>query len=366
MNRISDFGLWEKARAANTIDSYQKYLAESSNKSFQKEANEQIVKINAMSEWDSIIDTNSIPLLKEYITKYPSSPYINSAQYRYHVLTAESYYESKNDVIALQWSNAAEDYAPLSGIYKAHYNELNEKSEFEKIKKSADIETVRAYLNGLSGDSPYYTEVSNYLALLLGAQLSIWSSEYDMNQALFYAKDKATETKVKAYVDEAKRLQRLRNASIRRTNGLTRFTFGWNLFHADYFDSILSFGSGIRFRIGSWDIDDDYYWRDSSFFSIGHVIDVPVGLRLNFANTGAKSKFYIGCNAILGYQVGEANDYKGDLRSSSIAIEPQIGIAGRYMDFGIYYRKYFNGKSIFYNKLNYSDQKIGLFLTWYM
>ena len=77
----------------------------------------------------------------------------------------------------------------------------------------------------------------------------------------------------------------------------------------------------------------------SSFFSIGHVIDVPVGLRLNFANTGAKSKFYIGCNAILGYQVGEANDYKGDLRSSSIAIEPQIGIAGRYMDFGIYYRK---------------------------
>lgn len=156
--------------------------------------------------------------------------------------------------------------------------------------------------------------------------------------------------------------------------------FGWNTFHFDSLDDIMSVGTRVRFRFGRWsdpvnllfgaeysylmywDGDAGYYWDDSSVFTVAHSIEVPVGLKSNLFNTGRYSKFYIGCNAAFGFNVSEGKYF--NVNKNTLAIETQLGFASKSLDFDVYYKRYMKDKGLFEYTEKY-NQRIGCFLTWF-
>ena len=383
-SRIEDYTLWQKAKEQNTISAYNSYLSQSSILAYKSDAKDAISNIQSEIEWNSCKGSNDEDKLNSFIQTYPTSKYVSQAKYRLNILKGERYYSSNNYTLAYSYLNDANNFQTLTGTPAYHLKAINDNREFESIVASSDVSKVRTYLNTLSTSSPYYEPTSNRLAVLLGSALSTSSSDYSMDEALSYAKDEDTKTTVKRYINKVKAdkayYEHQRKVYARKAWWKNRFMFGWNTFHVDYLDNIMSVGTGVRFRFGRWsdpvnllfgaeysyimyiDGDDDYYWDDETVHTVAHAIEVPVGLRFNLFKTGRYSKFYIGCNASFGFKVAEGDDFY--VNKKTMAIEPQLGFASKSLDFGIYYKRYLKDKGLFEYTDEY-NQRIGCFLTWF-
>ena len=380
--RIEDYGMWQKAKEQHTIEAYNTYLSSSSILAYKDDANEAIETIQAEIEWNNCRNSSDEEKLNRFIQSYPSSSYINQAKYRLNILKGERYYSTNNDTLAYSYLNDANNYQTLSGLPAQHLKAINDKREFDDAISSSDVEKVRKYLNTLSSSSPYYNPTSNRLATLLGASLSVYSSDYSMNEAMSYATDDYTKALVRRYITKVKSVKayynRRRKVAARKAWWKNRFMVGWNLFHWDYLDDIMGVGTGIKFRFGRWsdpvnllfgaeysylmylDSYSDYYGDDSSVQTVTHAVEVPVGLRFNLFKTGTYSKFYIGCNAAFGFNFAEGEYF--EVNKQTLSIEPQFGFASKNLDFGIYYKKYLKDQDLF-EYANEDDQRVGCFLT---
>lgn len=377
--RIEDYNMWTKAKGLNTISAYNSYLSNSSILAYKEDANKAIKQIQAEIEWNNCKNSNDEGKLNAFIQNFPSSPFVDQAKYRLNILKGEKYYSTNNYTLAYSYLNEANNYQILSGFPAQHFKALNDKREYDDIISSSDIEKVKRYLNSLPSSSPYYNTTSNRLAALLGASLSIYSSEYTMNEAMSYAKDDDTKALVKRYINKVKSdkayYEHQRKLAARRAWWKNRFMAGWNVFHLDYLDNIMGVGTGIKFRFGRWndpvnflfgaeysylmyfEDDVDNYWDDSA--TVAHAVEIPVGLRFNLSKTGT-SKFYIGCNAAVGFNFAEGDCFA--INKQTFSIEPQLGFAGKSFDFGIYYKKYLKDQGLFKYTNDY-NQRIGCFFT---
>lgn len=383
--RIEDHNMWKKAKEQNTISAYNTYLSKSTILAYKDDANKAIKNIQAEIEWNNCKDSNDEEKLNAYIIKFPSSSLIDQANYRLNILKGERYYSSNNYTLAYYYLKEANSYQALSGLPAQHYKALNDKRVFEDVILSSDIEKVRRYLDSLSSSNPYYNPTSNRLASLLAASLSIYSSEYNMNEAMSYAKDDDTKSLVKRYINKVKSdkayYKHQRKVAKRKAWWKNRFMAGWNVLHLDCLDDIMGVGTGLKCRFGRWndpvnllfraeysylmylDSDGDYYWDDSSVITVAHAVELPVGLRFNLCKTGTYSKFYIGCNIAFGFNFAEGDYF--DVNKQTLSIEPQFGFASKNLDFGVYYKKYLKNHEVFKNVSGY-DQRIGCFFTWFL
>lgn len=383
-SRIEDYNLWQKAKEQNTITAYNSYLSQSSILAYKDDAKDAITTIQSEIEWNNCKASDDEDRLNSFIQTYSSSKYVSQAKYRLNILKGERYYASNNYSLAYTYLNDANNFQTLTGAPAAHLKAINDYRLYESVISSSDVSKVRNYLNSLSSSSPYYEPTSNRLAILLGSALSTYSSDYSMDEALAYAKDDDTKATVKRYINKVKAdkayYEHQRKVQARKNWWKNRFMFGWNTFHFDYLDDIMSVGTGLRFRFGRWsdpvnllfgaeysylmylDGDADYYWEDSSVFTVAHSIEVPVGLRFNLFKTGRYSKFYIGCNAAFGFKLSEGKYF--NVNKNTLAIEPQLGFASKSLDFGVYYKRYMKDKGLFEYTEKY-NQRIGCFLTWF-
>lgn len=382
---IEDYNMWKKAKEQNTISAYNTYLSNSTILAYKDDVNKAIRNIHAEIEWNNCKNSNDEEKLNAFIKKYPSSSFIDQANYRLNILKGERYFSSNNYTLAYSYLKDANNYQALSGLPAKHYKAINDKREFDDVISSSDVEKVRRYLNTLSTSNPYYNPTSNRLASLLGASLSTYSSEYSMNEAMSYAKDDDTKSLVKRYINKVKSdkayYEHQRKVAARKAWWKNRFMAGWNVFHLDYLDDIMGVGTGLKFRFGRWndpvnllfgaeysylmylDSDADYYWDDSAVLTVAHAVELPVGLRFNLFKTGTYSKFYIGCNAAFGFNFAEG-EYFG-VNKQTLSIEPQFGFASKNLDFGFYYKKYLKNQGVFKYTNGY-DQRIGCFFTWFL
>lgn len=158
--------------------------------------------------------------------------------------------------------------------------------------------------------------------------------------------------------------------------------FGWNTFHLDYMNDVMTLGTGVRFRIGDWsdavnlllgaeysyimnfDSKTDYYQYYQEDSKVTHAIEIPVGLRFNLFRIGDYSKFYIGWNGAFGFNLSDGGDF--DINKRTISLEPQLGFASKHVDFGIYFKFYLKNYKIFTDMGMPHDQRCGCFLTWYI
>lgn len=381
--RIADNKLWQKIKCQNTLSAYQLYLTTSSILAYKSEANEAISILQSNIAWDNCKDSNDEYQLSSFIQKYPSSPNIGQAKYKLNILKGEKYFSSNDYRQAYDYLDEANRLQQLTGIPAQHLNELIEQRKFNSILSNSNIYTVRKYLNSISVNNSYYQPTSNHLALLLGASLTQYSSDESKEEALLYAMDNETKEKVRYYIkkvnEQRKHTEHIRLIRARKAWWKNRFMLGWNTFHIDYLDDICSVGTGIKFRFGRWSDAvnlifgaeyaynmyvkfDEPLWDDESVYTVSHQTEIPVGLRFNLFHVGDNYKFYIGCNANWGFTLSEGENFNVNKRT--FAIDPQIGIAGNNIDFGIYYKKYLGNKLLFQYSKEY-DQRFGCFLTWF-
>ena len=383
--RIEDYNMWKKAKEQNTISAYNSYLSNSSILAYKEDANKAIKNIQAEIEWDNCQNSNDEDKLNAFIQSFPSSSYINQAKYRLNILKGEKYYSTNDYTFAYSYLKDANNFQPLSGLPAQHYKTITEKREFEDAISSTAVEKVREYLNTLSTSNPYYNQTSNRLAALLGASLTTYSSEYFINEALSYAKDNDTKALVKRYINIIKSnrayYEHQRKVAARKAWWKNRFMAGWNVFHWDFSEEFIAIGTGMKCRIGRWndpvnilfgaeyscimynDENEDNDWEDSDIATAAHAIEVPVGLRINLFKAGTYSKIYIGCNAAFGFNIAEGDNV--DVNKQTLSIEPQVGIASKHLDFGIYYKKYLKDQGVVKYTNDY-DQRIGCFFTWFI
>ena len=185
--RLDDYSIWEIAKKRNTIDSYNLYLQKSSVLAYKEDAQVAIKKIKADQAWSICMNTENESLLNDFISTYPESPNIEEARYRLNLLKGERMYRDGFTDMAYFYLSDANLHRTLTGEAAVHYAELKDKKTFNEMLASSDIDKVRGYLNTLSVGSPYYNDISNHLALLLGAKLSAWSAEYNLKSADNYS-----------------------------------------------------------------------------------------------------------------------------------------------------------------------------------
>ena len=400
--RIEDYSLWQKAKEQNTITAYNAYIQNSTIKAYIIDAQTAIEKIQEEQSWNKCKDSENEDLLVEFVGNYPESPNINEAKYRLNLLKGERMYKDGFAETAYLYFNSANSYRTLTGKAAVHYAELKDKNTFKEIQASSDIDKVRKYLNTLSFNSLYYNDTSNHLALLLGAKLNAWSSEYNMNEALSYAKDDYTRSTVKKYINQAKALhrayERQRKARARKAWWKGRVSIGWNIANlgTNSFDSESSelalnhVGTGLRLRLGRYSdiinlifgLDYQCYYfnnRSSSYYNRSFYSDyaddyntnryvhsvVAVGnLRFNLINLFSNAKLYIGCAGL--FSLGEwGGDFPEEsLNKNSVAIEPQIGGQGKKFDLGLYYRTFTDKGGPLEYKVT-DNNHWGFYVTWY-
>ena len=385
-NRIKDFELWNDAKEKNTIEAYNAYLQKSVISAYKGDAQHAIQKIKEERAWNACKNTDNEALLEDFISTYPESSFIEEANYNLNLLKGERLYKEGLSDMAYSYFNNANLYRPLIGDAAAHYAELKEKMTFNEIIASSDVDEVRKYLNTLSFSSPYYNDTSNHLALLLGEKLSAWSSDYSMGEALNYAKDEPTKATVRNYINQAKDLRRAyerqRKARARKEWWSERVSLGWKIANlganvGGNDPSLAHLGTGLRLRFGRYSdfmniilgADYQYYYMKYEKRTSNNEFYIHQGIgganiRFNLFNAFSNAKFYIGCAGHFTFYLSGKDIPDDALNKSPIVIDPQIGIQGRGLDIGIYYRTFTDKNGLF--KYNVVDNNhVGFSITWY-
>lgn len=216
-NCIAEFELWIETRQKNTKDAYQEYLSKSTILGYQDEANDAIRAFEAEGAWNACHNSNSIEKLESYLDTYSGLSHEKEARYELNLLYAEKYYRLHRNNDALSYFKKANDTHVLTGEYLKHYNELQLEDQFNKLKDSNNIGELQNFLKRIPTDSHYYDPISNRIAVVRAQNLTVNSSEMDMDIALNFAKDDVTISQVKERISAVKKLQREMNRAIRKS-----------------------------------------------------------------------------------------------------------------------------------------------------
>jgi hypothetical protein len=214
----------------------------------------------------------------------------------------------------------------------------------------------------------------------------MYAGEGTFNEALYYAKDKATRDVVMAHIDGSKRAyaiyQQQQRAEVRRNNGgtvnfgLELLDFGKNAAFSNRIYNFMYYNVGVSVRLGNYkdfaqleigvklgvyeyDLKDkggnnDYFDSDDEYYKF-HM-PVFARLKINLFSMGS-SKCYISGMAL--YNAVKVKDIE-----SNASWQAGIGAAWRHWDWTIlYYRQDINSE---YSKNGYDDDKmLGCSLTYY-
>lgn len=383
-SRIEDYSLWQKAKEQNTITAYNYYLSQSSILAYKNDAEDAITTIQSEIEWNNCKTSNDEDKINSFIKNNPSSKYVNQAKYRLNILKGERYYASKNYNQAYTYLNEADNFQTLIGAPATHLKMMNETIEYESIMSCSDVSKVKSYLNALSTSSPFYVPTSNKIALLLGSALSMYSSEYSMNEALVYAKDDNTRAAVKRYISKAKadkafyERQRKKNAhkrwwsknfkvgidadfgtNINGDSGADMFYSTGLLLRFGNVDNVFSLVTGLKYRWFRVMPEYDGYYDNGNiewqYFAGG--LNVPLNFRFNVGKIANNSSIYLGLGTEYGFKLFPAKGMDGIVNNNYFSIYPQFGVMWPHFELSCYWKTYTVSPFDKYASSNFNEYK---------
>ena len=282
---IVDFELWNKARQKDTKAAYQNYLDTSTVLGFKNEAESAIVRFETEEAWDECHNSNSIIKLESFMEKYPNSSHVREAEYEVNLLEAAKYYKQNSRSLSLSYYEKANAYRSLTGSHRKCYDELLQEATYERLMDSDDLDDMQRFLRQLSLDSPYYTPISNRIAIIKAQELTVNSTQEDMDGAMSYAMDDGTKSAVKRYISDIKKCQREKRRIARKDRRKAwwedRATLGWSIVTADI-DPMLNI-----------ELEDLYYGSLNSS-NYPSTCSLSTGLRLRFGRYNDLLNFTIG------------------------------------------------------------------------
>ena len=383
-SRIEDYSLWQKAIEENTINAYNAYLSKSSILAYKEDANNAIRDIQSEIEWNNCKNSNDEDKLSSFILHYGSSRYVEQAKYRLNILKGERYFSSQNYTLAYSYLNDANSYQTLSGVPAQHFKAITEKREFDNIIASSDVAKIKNYLRGLPVNSPYFVPTSNRVAILLGASLSTFSSEYSMDEAMSYAKDDNTKTTVKGYISKVKRdrtnYERQRKIAARKRWWKSNFKVGID---ADFGTNIngesgadMFYSTGLLLRFGNVDhvfslvTGLKYRWfrvmpKYDGYYDNGNIewqhfaggLNIPLSFRFNVGKIANNSSIYLGLGGEYGFKIFPAKGMDGIVNNNYLSIYPQFGVMWPHFELSCYWKTYTISPFDKYASSNFDEYK---------
>ncbi len=381
-NRIEDYSLWEEAKRTNTIQAYKQYLLTSQFKTFSTEANAAIEDLQSIDEWQRLKSSKSLTEIENFIKKYPKSSVLAEAERKVHELKGVQYYNNNELLKAYNEFNAAGGRDLIDSSNHSAYDKCTEYHDFWLLNANSKQESLISFLRKYP-NSKHASQVSNWIALSIAKDFTMFSTNTLYNVALFYAQDEATRVKVKnlyaAKQREYARYKKQQRVAKRRANGGV-FNFGLELTDIalmpnDYIDADSDFDMaywnvGASVKIGNYrspvqlefgikpgiSVYTLWYGRDYEIKSTFHL-PVYTRLKINLFSIGPYSKFYID-------GVGLYNAVRDEELEADRAWQTGCGIAWRHWDWRIlYYKQDFDND--FYREGYSKDKMIGCSLYYY-
>lgn len=380
---IDDYDLWSTAVRLNTLESYNNYLRQSTNKSFAEEAQAKIANIEAENEWQRIRNSNSLTELQSFVSKYPQSNHVTAVNRRIHELKGEQYFNAGNLGYAYTEFCHAGGRSSLSYDNQQRFDRALDYNDYSRLNKY-DESAMLSFLT-MHPTSAYRNEVSNTIARLRANKLTAYSGEYSYNQALTYACDNETRQYVQNKINESKRSfsqikKAERSARIKANGGyvgigIDIFDIGtnvlsssdgryWNTIYLNFTASIRigNFKTPVYMEIGAkpgwirWDSTSD---SDGLFYSeADSKFHMPLfaKLKINLFKAWGNTKFYID-------GTGYYNVLREEYLEPEFSVGGGVGVAGRHWDWQILYYKQDLNKDKIYNKndIRYWGMSLGYY-----
>lgn len=367
-NRIADFSLWSSAKKANTLNSYTQYIQQSQYKTFEKEALSAITELKSQVEWNRIKTSEDKNVVYGFISNYPNSSCKEKAQKRICELEGLELYKAGDLLAALKKFDEVGGKYAINSTNRQAYDKCK---EFKDYKDIASVTDGEAFLQRYP-HSIYYNEVSNDLAISKASTMSIFSTEYEFNEVLAYAKDEVTRNLVKQHIEIKKASykkykRRERKNRIMANGGYVLFglefcDFGLNTFGSDRYLDIFYYNVGISVKVGNYHSPvqfevgvkpgvfayDYNNGKDSKdvFADATYKFHMPIfaKLKLNVCSAGSSCKFYAA-------GIGTYNAIKVKYVEDDFSAGGGLGFAWKKFDwFTLYYKQDITDKYSLGNK----------------
>lgn len=386
--RIEELKLWNAACAINTEEGYRKYLEESAMKLYEREAQAKITLLVVENEWRACFNEGTSEAFEAFARKYPYSEHKAEAEYYITLYKAEEHYEAGDYSVSIELYEKANAFRRLSGKFAQHYEEMREEQTAFAILSSTNAEEVKRYLESHTTDSRHYEEVSNHYAVLLASSLNGSSTEADFDRVLYYSRSPEARTLANNSISRARKERKNNERQQRRAHSGNwwegRHRMGWQLIGADTNEYNASFASNFNCRLGrhsdvfNFIIGLGYAYQgvvedggfpidmgDETLERLAHQVTVPARIHFNMGGRHHAAAFFIGAGAEFAMNFGENNFLLNDY---AIAIQPEIGVCGKHVEWGIFYKRYLDDFHITdqnYWNTDWLDQRFGTYFTVY-
>lgn len=387
---ISDIDSWQTACDVDTHEAYIKYISTSTKKVYVEDARRKIINFEKDEAWEKCKNSERASDFRDFLERYPGTEYTNEANYKISLYSAEEEYANNNLKRAKELYEKANSYMSLSGISKSHYIEVADSIDFQKMLWSNDLNDMKKYISTQTSESYHYKVISNKIARISADNLTIESSEQEMERIRNYATDKETMAYVDNLIDknikeiqlaEKRRLEqeRILAEEQRRQEELERKEAkrAHHRYIVDEYGHFIRFGldfdlgtilnaeeegcafgnyeAGLTMKFGrnsqliNFLVGTKYCYygelyigeegEDSEAYTYSREICAPVKLRVNISDS-----FYISGGAEISL-IKWIDDYyyidEYDKNRNTISWQGEIGFSSKSVDVGLYY-KYVN------------------------
>lgn len=306
--RIDDLPYWLAAKEANTVEGYQKYLAESTNLLYKQEADDAIKDISVKQAYDVAVEKNTIQAYKDYIEEFPDSKFEKDASNKIARLMADKF-------------NARSSYADRAAALAYAQNEMTRDYVNNKYNKATATKG--------STTSP---STSTSTSTRTQSTTTTPSGDYRASRNTSSGKKEKPEPSV-AFGIEATG-EYYQGTYLLGVGPVLRFGKS---------DGILFATAAVKYARGGFhakytDYASDYRsWNDVNIEAQGNYISVPVTANLSLLG------FYFGGGIVYNHLLNANTDLANP---NSMSFLVQMGIIKRHWDLKIGMNLYTSNKSI--------------------
>lgn len=350
-NRIADYNLWDSARKTNNISAYENYINVSTYKSYVSQAEDAIVELESQDTWNAIKNDGSRTDVEQFTRDYPKSSCLDAAKKRIHEFNAVDAYNRQDYKIAKKEFDEAGGLGNLRPENRIMYNNcvqiINEANAYARLNASSSQTELKSFLDNYP-KSDHYNQVSNWLALSKARSLNAYSSNFDANSALSYAKDDATRKAVNSNIDRMNKAKTSLRRQQRRNNvmnnggyvnfGIEYLDLGVDMGFTDVYYKVGgcvrlgNYASPVQFEVGVKPgllLEYDGYYDD---YDVRFIMPIYAKLKVNLCELNYRTKLFVA-------GLGSYDPFRNRYYEDNFACGGGIGIAKRHMDMLLYYKQ---------------------------
>ncbi len=390
--RIADFARWDRTRTEGTMEAYERYLATSPTKAFEKEVRAAMLLIEAEQVWKSMEGHYTAEGLQIYLTSYPDSPHHAEAAARLDELNGMAAYRRGDYENAYRLLGRARDEITLTLEASHAYNTATDEHDYAAALRTGTMEAWRGYVAG-HPRGRHMAEARDAMALLLLNDLTPYSTESEMTTCRTMATTDATRSRIDARVATLRSLRRSVNRHMRRrahrrwwseslTGGIEMgidfnkdlmSLAGGALVKLGHPGQAVNLETGLRYQYYTQLEEEEYYVYDSYYSSTrsadlaGHFLTVPVYLDINVCHVGSRSKLFIGGGMEFAFLISDGSaGYGGDMFNDiNMAWQARLGISSPHCYISCFYKRFLPEQGLLIYETYAAEHMGGLSLAFY-